>query len=75
MVGSLNLIQSCVDHGCARFILSSTCATYGDHDNIVLTEFSEQRPVYPYGSSKRAVEEMLQQISRSAGLKMLFSVF
>ncbi|MDB9697946.1 UDP-glucose 4-epimerase GalE [Planktomarina temperata] len=68
-LGSLNLFQACVEYGCERLIFSSTCATYGDHDNIVLTEASEQRPVNAYGSSKRAVEEMLQQISKSAGLK------
>ena len=41
----------------------------GEHDNVVLTEATEQRPVNAYGSSKRAVEEMLRQISKSAGLK------
>lgn len=69
VVGSLNLFEACEEHGCQNIILSSTCATYGDHDNVVLTEFSEQRPVNAYGSSKRAVEEMLQQISKSGGLK------
>ena len=69
VMGSLNLFQVCADHECERVIFSSTCATYGDHDNVVLTEASEQRPVNAYGSSKRAAEEMLRQISRSAGLK------
>ena len=69
VMGSLNLFQACAEHGCERVIFSSTCATYGDHDNVVLTEVSEQRPVNAYGSSKRAVEEMLGQISKSAGLK------
>lgn len=40
-----------------------------NHDNVVLTEASEQRPLNAYGSSKRAAEEMLLQISKSAGLK------
>lgn len=69
VIGSLNLFQVCAEHGCERVIFSSTCATYGDHDNVVLTEASEQRPLNPYGSSKLAVEEMLRQISKSAGLK------
>ena len=69
VVGSLNLFQTCVSYSCKNVIFSSTCATYGDHDNVVLTEVSEQHPVNAYGSSKRAVEEMLQQISQSAGLK------
>ena len=69
VMGSLSLFKACVDHGCKRIIFSSTCATYGNHDNVVLTEATEQRPVNAYGSSKRAVEEMLRQISKSAGLK------
>jgi UDP-glucose 4-epimerase len=69
VMGSLSLFQACVENGCERIIFSSTCATYGDHDNVVLTEASEQRPVNAYGSSKRAVEEMLRQISKSVSLK------
>jgi UDP-glucose 4-epimerase len=69
VMGSLNLFEACAEHGCEKVIFSSTCATYGDHDNVVLTEATEQRPVNAYGSSKRAVEEMLRQISNSTGLK------
>ena len=69
VTGSLNLFQACAEHKCERVIFSSTCAVYGDHDNVILTEASEQHPVNAYGSSKRAVEEMLSQISKSAGLK------
>ena len=61
ILGSLNLFQACVDHRCENIILSSTCATYGDHDNVVLTEDSEQRPTNAYGASKRAVEEILHK--------------
>ena len=69
VMGSLSLFQACAENGCERIIFSSTCATYGDHDNVILTEASEQHPLNAYGSSKRAVEEMLLQISKSAGLK------
>lgn len=69
VTGSLNLFQACAEHKCERVIFSSTSAVYGDHDNVILTEASEQHPVNAYGSSKRAVEEMLSQISKSAGLK------
>jgi len=69
VVGSINLFQTCVSQGCQNVIFSSTCATYGDHDNIVLTEESEQRPVNAYGASKRAAEEILKQMSTSNGLR------
>ena len=74
--GSLNLFEACEEHGCKNIIFSSTCATYGDHDNIVLTEASEQRPVNAYGASKRAVEEILQQMSISDRLRhVIFRYF
>ena len=76
VIGSLNLFETCAAYNCEKVIFSSTCATYGDHDNIVLTEASEQRPVNAYGASKRAVEEILQQMSKSAGLKhVIFRYF
>lgn len=76
VLGSLNLFETCVSFGCNNVIFSSTCATYGDHDNVVLTESSDQRPVNAYGSSKRAVEEIILQMSISAGLQyMIFRYF
>ena len=76
VIGSLNLFQACVDHGCENVIFSSTCATYGDHDNVVLTEATEQHPVNAYGASKRAVEEILQQMSISYRLRhVIFRYF
>lgn len=76
ILGSLNLFQACVAHRCENVIFSSTCATYGDHDNVVLTEDAEQRPTNAYGASKRAVEEILQQMSISSGLKhVIFRYF
>ncbi|MEM1004208.1 MAG: NAD-dependent epimerase/dehydratase family protein, partial [Pseudomonadota bacterium] len=40
VTGSLNLIEAAVAAGCLDFVFSSTCATYGDQDNIVLDENS-----------------------------------
>jgi len=76
VMGSLNLIQSAVDHGCMNFIFSSTCATYGDQDNIVLNENSEQHPINAYGASKRAVENILADFDATFGLKhVIFRYF
>ena len=35
---SLNLIEATVAAGVRDFVFSSTCATYGDHDGVVLDE-------------------------------------
>lgn len=76
VIGSLNLIQAAVDHGCMDFVFSSTCATYGDQDNVVLDEQSVQRPTNAYGASKRAVEDILTNFGKSCGLNsVIFRYF
>ena len=76
LLGSLNLIQSAVEHQCNKFIFSSTCATYGDHDNVVLDENSSQHPINAYGRSKRAIEDVLADYSATFGLEhVIFRYF
>ncbi|MBR9650489.1 UDP-glucose 4-epimerase GalE [Thalassovita aquimarina] len=74
--GSLNLIEAAVDAGCLNFVFSSTCATYGEQDNVVLNEDSVQQPINSYGGSKRAIEDMLKDFDSSHGLKsVIFRYF
>lgn len=76
VVGSLNLIEAMLAAGCVNLVFSSTCATYGDQDGVTLTEDTPQRPINAYGSSKRAVEEMLRDFGHSAGLRhVIFRYF
>ena len=76
VMGSLNLIQATVDHGCKNFIFSSTCAIYGEQDNIVLDENSFQKPSNAYSASKRAVENILFDFEVAYGLKhVIFRYF
>ena len=76
VVGSLNLIQAAVDNGCMDFVFSSTCATYGDQDDVVLDEDSMQHPVNAYGASKRAVENILADYQATYGLNhVMFRYF
>ena len=76
VMGSLNLIEACVATGCDKFIFSSTCATYGEHDNVILTEETQQFPTNPYGSSKKAVEDLLVQFSEVTSLRyVIFRYF
>ncbi|WP_170790224.1 UDP-glucose 4-epimerase GalE [Ruegeria lacuscaerulensis] len=60
VTGSLNLIEATVAAGCKNFVFSSTCATYGEHDNVVLDEDTPQLPLNAYGASKRAIEDILR---------------
>jgi len=74
--GSLNLIEAATAVGCKNFVFSSTCATYGDQDNIVLDEDSAQYPINSYGASKRAVEDILRDFEAAYGLRhVIFRYF
>lgn len=65
---SLCLIEAAVAAGCMNFVFSSTCATYGDQDNVVLDESSPQHPINPYGASKRTIEDILRDFGIAHGL-------
>ncbi|MBE1284504.1 MAG: UDP-glucose 4-epimerase GalE [Rhodobacteraceae bacterium] len=67
--GSLSLLEASVAAGCTKFVFSSTCATYGDQDNVVLDESAPQLPLNAYGASKRAIEDMLRDFEAAYGLK------
>ncbi|WP_299139676.1 UDP-glucose 4-epimerase GalE [uncultured Tateyamaria sp.] len=76
VLGSLTLIEAAVAAGCMDFVFSSTCATYGDQDNVVLDENSEQHPINAYGASKRAIEDVLVDFEAAYGLRhVIFRYF
>ena len=67
--GSLTLIEAAVAAGCLDFVFSSTCATYGEHDNVVLDEHTPQEPLNAYGASKLAIEMVLRDFEAAHGLR------
>lgn len=67
VIGSLVLIEEAFAARVERFILSSTCAVYGDQNPSPLTEDSSCCPINPYGQSKLAVEQALQWFHRCHG--------
>ena len=76
VVGSLTLLEAMIKAGCKHFVFSSTCATYGDQDNVVLDEHCAQEPINPYGASKRAIEDMLAGFGESDDLRsVIFRYF
>lgn len=76
VAGSLTLIEAAVAAGCLNFVFSSTCATYGEHDNVVLNENTPQLPLNAYGASKRAIEDILRDFDAAHALKhVIFRYF
>lgn len=76
VTGAANLADAAVAAGCLNFVFSSTCATYGDQDGVVLNEETEQLPINAYGSSKRAIEQLLADFEVAHGLRsVIFRYF
>lgn len=74
--GALNLLEACAAAGVRNFVFSSTCATYGDQDGVLLTEETPQRPINAYGGSKLAIEQMLHDFGVSVGIShVIFRYF
>jgi UDP-glucose 4-epimerase len=74
--GALNLLEACAAAGVQNFVFSSTCATYGDQDGVLLTEDTPQRPINAYGGSKLAIEQMLQDFGTAHGMShVIFRYF
>jgi UDP-glucose 4-epimerase len=69
VVGTLTLLEAMQSAGIKQFVFSSTCATYGNPQQIPLTEEHPQNPINPYGATKLMVERILQDFDVAYGLK------
>ena len=58
--GTLNLLEAMVAAGVPRLVFSSTCAVYGQPDEVPIAETAVPRPVNAYGASKLAVDLMIR---------------
>ena len=65
----LNLLESVVDHGVGRFILSSTANLFDDPETIPIDESERIVPGSPYGESKFLLERMLYWLDRTDKLR------
>ncbi len=76
VLGSLNLLEAAVAAGCKDLVFSSTCATYGNQDGVILNEDTDQDPINAYGNSKRAIEDMIRDFNEVHGLNaVIFRYF
>ena len=66
--GALNLLIAMQETEADRLIFSSTCATYGETDNMPLLESEPQNPFSVYGKTKLAIEGMIQSFHKAYGL-------
>jgi UDP-glucose 4-epimerase len=66
--GSLNLLEAMARHGVPRLVFSSTCAVYGQPDEVPIREDETTRPQNAYGASKLAVDHMIESYCTAYGL-------
>jgi UDP-glucose 4-epimerase len=66
--GTLNLLEAMTSAGVERLVFSSTCAVYGEPDEVPIKETETPRPVNAYGASKLAVDYMIGDFCRAHGL-------
>lgn len=66
---TLNLLQIMNEFKVKKIIFSSTCATYGNPQEIPITETHPQDPISPYGKAKLMVEQVLKDYSSAYGLR------
>ena len=66
---TLRLLEALIGAGVGRFVLSSTCAVYGQPDELPISESAAQRPTNAYGHSKLLIERTLPWLAELTGLR------
>lgn len=67
--GAVTLCEAAQAAGVKALVFSSTCATYGEPTQPLLTEGHVQAPLNPYGRSKLMVEQVLGDLDRLSGIR------
>ena len=60
---TVNVLEAMRSAKVTQFVFSSTCAVYGDPDQIPITEEEKKAPVSPYGRTKLMVEQVLTDLA------------
>ncbi|WP_426957527.1 UDP-glucose 4-epimerase GalE [Muricoccus radiodurans] len=69
LANTARLAEAAVDHGCTRFVLSSTAALFGQGSNAPIDEKTPYGPASAYGESKGMAERALEWADRQHGLR------
>jgi UDP-glucose-4-epimerase GalE len=67
--GTLALLEAMVAESVLHFVLSSTCAVYGEPERTPLDEGHATCPINAYGETKLAIERALPHFGRAYGLR------
>lgn len=65
------LLDSLGTAGVRRMVFSSTCATYGEPQQVPISEDHPQNPTSPYGWTKLMMEKIMQSYDAAYGLRFI----
>jgi len=68
VVTTLALLEAIRLSGTPRLVFSSTAATYGEPDEVPITEDAPTRPTNPYGATKLAIDHAISSYAAAHGL-------
>ena len=68
VVTTLRLLNAMRDNDVKSLVFSSTAATYGEPEQVPITEDMPTQPTNPYGASKLAIDYMISSFSQAFGL-------
>jgi len=67
--GTKTLLDESVNAGIKRFVYASSCAVYGEANELPIREDSATKPISPYGESKLAAEAQCKSFYDERGLE------
>jgi UDP-glucose 4-epimerase len=67
VVNGLNLMRALHESNITKFVLSSTCAVYGNPKHLPIDETHDQEPINVYGLTKYMLEKALAAYAQQCG--------
>ena len=68
VVNTIQLLDVMLEHHVKNIVFSSTCATYGNPQELPITESHPQNPINPYGRTKLMTEQLMEDYAHAYGL-------
>lgn len=69
VASTLGLLSVMLEYGIDKMIFSSSCATYGEPEQLPITESQPQQPINPYGRTKLMMENILDDLGSANDLR------
>ncbi|XP_069149210.1 UDP-arabinose 4-epimerase 1 isoform X1 [Solanum lycopersicum] len=68
---TLTVLEAMATRGVPTLIYSSTCATYGEPEEMPITEETPQLPINPYGKAKKMAEDIILDFHKNSNMSVM----